>query len=188
MNLPKLNKDQVQKIFLSTLLMIALLYCYSTFLIGPLGTQQLRAEATLKELDTKIGSASTRTKRLNAMELQSKAAGETLAQVNALIPEGEPIAWFPPRMRAFFDRQGIHDIVIKLDRKEKPTEVDLASTFNNFQWTVELPSVPYIPLGIALAGLENEEQLLEIQRVQITSQPANPEQQRITLGIVSLLH
>lgn len=184
----KFTKDQIQKMFLSGLLMLALLYSYAQFLIGPLNRGERAAKAALTDLDAKIATSGTRLKRIKALEEQSRAAGETLAHVNTLIPEGEPIAWFPPRMRAFFERQGLKDIAIKLDRKEKTVEPELAATFNSFNWTVDLPTVGFTPLGIALAGLENEEQLLEIQRLQINTQPTNPEFQRVSLGIIALLH
>ena len=183
----KLTKDQIQKMCLSGLLMAALLYCYSQFLLDGLNRQEKGATAALTDIEGKIAGAGGRLKRLKALEEQSRDAAERSAAVNALIPEGEPIAWFPPRMKAFFDRHNIRETVVRLDRKEKPTEVELVNTYNVFQWNVELPSVGFTPLGIALAGLENEESLLEINRVQISTQPTAPEQQRVTLGCASLL-
>lgn len=185
---PKFNKDQIQKIGLSVLLMGFLLYAYGTFLVGPLNTRDRQNAAALKDIEGKISTSGSRMKRLHALEDQSRTASDTVAQVNSLIPEGEPIAWFPPRMRAFFERQGIKDVAVKLDRKEKATEPELAAAgYNNFVWTLEAPAVAYTPLGIALAGLENEEQLLEVQRLQISTQPTLPEQQRVSLGVVTLM-
>lgn len=184
----KLSKDQIQKIALSSLMMIALLYCYREFLLGDLNRRESTATTALKDVETKIAGAGSRLKRLKSLEDQSRDAAERSAAVNALIPEGEPIAWFPPRAKAFFDRHNIRDTSVRLDRKEKPVETELAASYNSFHWTIELPTVAFTPLGIALAGLENEEQLLEIDRVQISTQPATPEQQRISLGCVTLVH
>lgn len=185
---PKFTKDQIKKIGLSVLLMGFLIYAYNAFLVGPLGVRDRQNTAVLKDIDAKIGSAGSRMKRLKALEDQSRSATETVAVVNSLIPEGEPIAWFPPRMRAFFERQGIKDVAVKLDRKEKASEPELAvAGYNNFVWTLEAPAVAYTPLGIALAGLENEEQLLEVQRLQISTQPTMPEQQRVSLGVITLM-
>ena len=44
------------------------------------------------------------------MQEQAHAAEETLAQVNDMIPEGAPIAWFPPRIHAFFDRHNLKGV------------------------------------------------------------------------------
>lgn len=183
----KFTKDQIQKMFLSGLLMIGLLYGYSEYLLADLNRREKAATAALKDIDTKIGTAGSRLKRLKSMEEQSQAATETAATVNALIPEGEPIAWFPPRMKAFFDRHNIRDAVTRLERKEKPAEPELVANYSSFQWNMELPSVGFTPLGIALAGLENEEQLLEINHVQISTQPATPEFQRVTLNCATLM-
>lgn len=183
----KLTKDQIQKIFLSSLLMVALLYCYSEFLLGTLNRQEASATVALKDVETKIAGAGSRLKRLKALEEQTRDATERFAAVNALIPDGEPIAWFPPRIKAFFDRQNIRETSVRLDRKEKPAESELAATYSNFAWNLELPGVAFTPLGIALAGLENEEQLLEINRLQISAQPTTPELQRVTIGCSTLM-
>lgn len=183
----KFTKDQIQKIFLSGLLMVALLYCYREFLLGTLNRQEAGATTALKDVETKIAGAGTRLKRLKALEEQTRDASERSAAVNALIPDGEPIAWFPPRIKAFFDRQNIRETTVRLDRKEKPTEPELTATYNSFMWNLELPGVAFTPLGIALAGLENEEPLLEITRLQISAQPTAPELQRVTLGCSTLM-
>ncbi len=183
----KVTKDQIQKMFLSSLLMVGLLYGYSEYLLGDLNRQERAATAALKDVEAKIAGAGSRIKRLKSMEEQSRDATERSAAVNALIPDGEPIAWFPPRAKAFFDRHNIREASVRLDRKEKPTEPELAVTYSAFQWNIELPGVGFTPLGIALAGLENEEPLLEINRVQISTQPATPEQQRVTLGCATLV-
>ena len=183
----KFTKDQIQKIVLSSLMMIALLYCYSEFLLEGLNRQERAATAALKDVETKIGGAGSRLKRLKALEEQSRDATERSAAVNALIPEGEPIAWFPPRIKAFFDRHNIREATVRLDRKEKPAETELTANYSTYQWNVELPNVGFTPLGIALAGLENEETLLEVNRVQISTQPTAPEQQRVTLGCATML-
>ena len=104
-----------------------------------------------------------------------------------MIPGGEPIAWFPPRMRAFFDRQGIKETATRLERRDKLGEPDL-SDFAACYWSIDLPSADFTPLGIALAGLENEEPLMEITRLSITTSLDSPETQHIALSAVTILH
>lgn len=183
----KFTKDEIQKMVLSGLLMIGLLYGYREFLLGDLNKRERVATAALKDVESKIAGAGSRLKRLRSLEEQSRDATERSATVNALIPEGEPIAWFPPRAKAFFDRHNIRDVAVRLERKDKPAESELAADYSAFHWGFDLPNVAFTPLGIALAGLENEEQLLEIQRVQISTQPATPELQRVTLSCATLM-
>ncbi len=183
----KLTKDQIQKMLLSALLMVGLIYCYFQFLIIPMNTADLNARNQLAEIETKMGTSGKRLTKLRSIDEQARSASDVLAQVNSMIPSGEPIAWFPPRMRAFFDRQGIKDAITRLERKEKMTEPEL-SDFSLSSWNIELPSVDFVPLGIALAGLENEEPLLEITRLQISTILEAPEQQRVSMTVSTILH
>ncbi len=57
----------------------------------------------------------------------------------------------------------------------------------NATWTLDIPQVGATALGITLAGLENEEKLLEITRLQVSTQADAPEKQRVTLNLLTLL-
>lgn len=180
------SKDQIQKMFLSTLLMVGLIYCYFTFLIFPLGKADLRNEAGITELDGQLAKAKSEVKRSKAMQEQATAAEETLAQVNDMIPEGAPIAWFPPRIHAYFERHNLKGVVVR------PGSVDsvpdpLMHNFRNADWTIDVPQAGITPLGIALAGLENEEKLLEITHLQITTLADSPEKQHVSMNVTTLL-
>ena len=183
----KLTKDQIQKIALSSLLMVGLIYCYFQFLIFPLNAADVNARREIADLDTKMGTSGKRLSKLKSIDEQARSSSDVLAQVNSMIPTGEPIAWFPPRMRAFFERQGIKDVVTRLERKDKMPEPEL-SDFSGCGWNIELPGVDFVPLGIALAGLENEEPLLEITRLQIGTTLENPEAQRVSMSVNTILH
>ncbi len=182
----KFSKDQIQKMFLSGLLMVGLIYCYFTFLIGPLGKSEVSNAAGIAALDEELGKAKSEVKRSKAMQEQAHAAEETLAQVNDMIPEGAPIAWFPPRIHAFFERHNLKGVVVR------PGSVDSAPdpamhNFRNADWTIDVPQTGATPLGIALAGLENEEKLLEITRLQITTLADSPEKQHVSMNVTTLL-
>ena len=51
----KFNKDQIQKMVLSTILMVGLVYCYFTFLIDPLGKRDRDNAAAIEELGCQPG-------------------------------------------------------------------------------------------------------------------------------------
>ena len=182
----KFNKDQKQKIFLSGLLMIGLIYCYFNFLITPLGKQDAARAASIEGLDAKLAKAQTTLKRSKSVQNQAKSAQETLAQVGDMVPEGAPIAWFPPRIHAFFDRHAVKGSIVRpgsLDAAPDPA----MQNFRNADWTIDLPQVGIAPLGIVLAGLENEEKLLEITRLQISTQADSPEKQHVAMNVTTLL-
>ncbi len=181
----KLTKDQIQKIFLSSLLMIGLIYCYFTFLIDPLGRRDKNNAAAIEELDGKLATARTEIKRSKSVQDQAKTAEETLAQVGDMVPEGAPIAWFPPRIKAFFDRHNIKNTTVQSVGMDA-VDATLGG-YRNAHWTINIPQASMTQLGIALAGLENEEKLLEITRLQITSVADSPEKQHVSMNVVTLL-
>ena len=182
----KFSKDQIQKMFLSSLLMLGLIYCYFTFLIGPLGKADTSHAGSIVALDDQITKARSEIKRSKAMQEQAKTAEETLAQLNDMIPEGAPIAWFPPRIHAFFERHNLKGVTVhpgSVDGAPDPT----MHNFRNAEWTIEVPQTGVTPLGIALAGLENEEKLLEITHIQITTLADSPEKQHVSMNVTTLL-
>ena len=181
----KLNKDQIQKIVLSSLMMIALIYCYFTFLIDPLGRRDKNNAAAIEELDGKLATARTAIKRSKSVQDQAKTAEETLAQVGDMVPEGAPIAWFPPRIKAFFDRHNLKNTTVQ-SMGEDAIDPTLGG-YRAARWSINIPQTGMAQLGIALAGLENEEKLLEITRLQITSVADSPEKQRVVMNVVTLL-
>jgi hypothetical protein len=182
----KLSKDQIQKIFLSCLLMIGLIYCYFTFLITPLGTSVTKASERIEELNGNLAKARSQVLRSRSVEDQARAAQETVAQANDMIPDGAPIAWFPPRMNAFFNRHGLKNIGVHGGGLSAPVETGLKD-FRNADWTLDVPQAGINQTGIALAGLENEEKLMEVTRLQISTQADAPEKQHVTINVLTLL-
>ncbi len=182
----KFTKDQLQKIILSSLLMAGLIYCYFTFLIAGLNKADLANAAGIEDLDKKIATAKSTIKRSGSVEDSARSAEETIAQVNDMIPEGAPIAWFPPRMAAFFARHNLKGITTRssgIDTTPDPVMHD----YRNANWTLDIPQVGASALGITLAGLENEEKLLEVTRLQVSTQADAPEKQRVSLNLLTLL-
>ena len=57
--------------------------------------------------------------------------------------------------------------------------------FRSADWTIDVPQAGITPLGIALAGLENEEKLLEITRLQITTLADSPEKQHVSMNVTT---
>ncbi len=160
----KLDKEESKKIILSGLLLCGLLYCYFSMLLGPLAAHQESAEKTMKDLEPQIAAARLQMKQTQAVEARAPVANETLEQIKALIPDGAPVAWFPPRMVEFFKRQGIDKSSTRMNGESLDSDLP---GFRKLSWTIDLPKVEFVPLAIAIAGLENEEPLLEVNSVSI---------------------
>ncbi len=182
----KLAKEDIEKIGLSSLMLIGLIYCYFTFLIGPLNFKEIRDTAAIAALDAQLADAKTKLLRTRNLGADAQKASETLAQVNEQIPDGSPIAWFPPRIRAFFERHNIKDAVVRIGNSDKPSDPSLVA-YSNVSCTMDIPQVPYTVLGNALSGLENEEMLLEITHLQLNNLGDNLENQRVSLTATMLL-
>ena len=180
----KLGKEEFQKIFLSILLLIGLMYGYFTMLLGPLDKEQANAESSISDLNPKILGATAVIKDVAAREKSAPAIAETLDQIKSSIPDGAPIAWFPPAIISFFKRQGIDKCSIHVDGETGDKELP---EFKKYNWTVSIPSVEVVPLGKAIAALENEQPLLEISGLHVGALKENVQYQNATLSISTIV-
>jgi hypothetical protein len=177
----KLNKDQIQKIILSTIGFVALIYCYFTFFLGPLNKSRNAATQTIADLQGKIASSKTEVRKTANLEIQAKTATARYAGYKATTAGGAPIAWFPPRIRNFFASKGIDKANVRLEGSTEFKEPELSDWIKD-TWTIELPSSDFSPLGEAIADLENTEPLLALQKIVIHAVPDNPQFQQVSLS------
>src|SRR5438067_1457951 len=180
----KLGKEEIQKIVLGAILLAGLIYCYFAMLLGPLSTGQVKAQKTIATLEPQIAEAKKQVQKTEAVKKQAPAANAVMEQLKAGIPEGAPVAWFPPRMSDFFKRQGIDKTMTRLTN-ELP-EKDLPG-FRKLVWTIDLPKVEYASLGIALAALENEEPLLQVAGISIEASKDDPQFQHATMTVATIV-
>ena len=175
-----LSKDQIQKLALSTIGFIVLVYVYFSFFLGPLNNSRDTAEAQIAELQGKVASSKNELAKTANLEKQADASTKRFAALKALNPEGAPIAWFPPRIKAFFANQEIDKVTAKFETSVAFKEPDLAS-WMRYNWAIELPQADFSTLGKAVAALENAEPLLAITHISIKAMPEDPQFQQVTL-------
>jgi hypothetical protein len=177
----KLNKDQIQKLMLSSIGFIVLVYVYFSFFLGPLNKSRDAALVQINDLQGKVASSKNELTKTANLEKQADASTKRFAALKALSPEGAPIAWFPPRMKAFFASQEVDKTTARLENSSPYKEADLAH-WMRYNWLLELPQADYATLGKAIAALENTEPLLSITRINIKALPEDPQFQQITLN------
>lgn len=182
----KLNKDQIQKIGLSVLGFIGLIYCYFSFFLGPLNKSRAAAEAQIAELQAKMASSKTELKKTANLEVQAKEATGRYEALKATTAEGAPIAWFPPKMRTFFAEQGIEKVGARLESSADFKQPELTDWVKD-TWVIEMPQSDYPDLGKAVAKLENTEPLLAVQRIVIQAVPEDPQYQQVSLSAETTL-
>ncbi len=177
----KLSKDQIKKLMLSAMGFVVLVYVYFSFFLGPLNTSRDTMLAQIDELQNKVASSKSELTKTSNLEKQADASTKRFAALKALSPEGAPIAWFPPRMKAFFANQEIDKTTARLETSVAFKETDLAN-WMRYNWLLELPQADFSTLGKAVASLENSEPLLSIMRISIKALPEDPQFQQITLS------
>jgi hypothetical protein len=176
----KLSKDQIKKLMLSTMGFIVLVYVYFSFFLGPLNSSRDTMLGQIDELQGKVASSKSEMTKTSNLEKQADASTKRFAALKALSPEGAPIAWFPPRMKAFFANQEIDKATARLENSVAYKETDLAN-WMRYNWALDLPQADFSALGKAVAALENAEPLLSITRISIKALPEDPQFQQVTL-------
>src|SRR4051812_40791755 len=111
----KLGKDEIQKIVLGGIMLIGLIYCYFSMLLGPLETQRTNTQKKIEEMRAKVTEAKKQISRAAVLEAQAPTHALTVKQISALIPEGSPVAWFPTRLGDHFKQYGIDKSATRLN-------------------------------------------------------------------------
>lgn len=180
----KLGKDDIKKVMFGAIVFALLIYCYFTLILGPLAAREKATSKTIDELTPQLAGAHSQIVKTNGLEKSAPAAQEKLDQLKALIPKGEPVAWFPPQMAEFFRRQGTEKVTTRLNN-ESP-EKNLPG-FKKVYWAVDLPKVEFIPLAIAIAGLENENPLLQVTNLSVEAVKEDPRYQHAMLTVSTIV-
>jgi hypothetical protein len=182
----KLTKDQIQKVILSVIGFIVLVYVYFSFFLGPLNRSRDTMLVTINEVQGKIDSSKNEITKASNLEKQATSATTRFAALKSLSPEGAPIAWFPPRMKTFFANQQLDKATARLENSGPYKEADLANWMRH-NWLIELPQADFSTLGNAVAALENSEPLLSITRINIRAVPDDQQFQRVSLSASSAI-
>lgn len=180
------NKDQIQKIILSTLGFIGLIYCYFNFFLGPLNKSRVAMTASIVDVESKTASSKAEMKKTANLEMQAKEATGRYEALKRTTADGAPIAWFPPKMRTFFGDRGIDKVTARLESSGDFKEPELSDWIKD-TWAVELPESDYSDLGKAIAELENSEPLLAIQQITIHAVPEEPQYHQVSLSAQTAL-
>jgi len=179
----KLEQDQIKKIGIAAGAFLALLYVYFAFLLGPLQEDEHKSVTGIATLEPEIANAKAQIARTADLELKAPAATAFLERLRNTIPDGAPIAWFPPKMAAFFKSRGIEKSTTHMVSESD----DAMPGFRKIVWSIDLPKVEFIPLGLAISTLENNEPLLNILSVTVDAIREDAQYQHATLVLSTLV-
>jgi hypothetical protein len=181
-----LSKDQIQKLAISTIGFVVLLYVYFSFFLGPLNRSRDSMLASMNDLQNKVGGSKNEMSKTANLETQASAATTRYTALTNSNPEGAPIAWFPPRMKIFFANQQIDKITARLESSALYKEADL-SGWMRYNWMLDLPQTDFSTLGKAVAELENTEPLLSINHLNIHALADDPQFQQVSLNVATAI-
>jgi hypothetical protein len=177
----KFSKDQIQKLALSTLGFVALIYVYFTFFLGPLNKSRTSMEKNIDDLQAKLGTSKSEMSKATNLQKEAATATTRFAALKNLSPEGAPIAWFPPRMKLFFANHQIDKATARLDASTAYKEAEM-SEWMRYTWMIDLPQTDFITTAQTIAELENTEPLLAISRLTLKAGTDDPQFQQVTLA------
>ena len=180
----KLGKEEIQKIFLATLLVFGVIYSYFNLLLGPLTKHQEALQKSVTALGPEIAAAKLQIQRTRELEAGAPARMTTTKQVTAMMPEGSPVAWFPPRLAEFFKKQGLEKSSTRLQSEAVDKEM---VGFRKLSWGIDLPKVGFVPFATAVASLENEEPLVEINSLQLDASREDVEMQHALITVTNIV-
>ena len=181
-----LSKDQIQKLAISTIGFVVLVYVYFSFFLGPLNKSRGSMLASRNDIRSKKGNSENEMTKTVNLENQAREATTRYAALTSLSPEGAPIAWFPPRMKTFFSNQQIDKTTARLESNNPYKEADLAG-WTRYNWMLDLPQTDFSALGNAVAELENTEPLLSINHINIHALADDPQFQQVSLSVATAI-
>jgi len=186
----KFNKDNVQKLVLAAMVVLGGLYYYFSEMLGPLDSREAAALKAIPELEPRIKDAKrqiSQTKGIEVSDPNAAAAREALDVIKASISDSPSITWFPQTLSDFFRRQGIPKVTFHPNSAALASDPDLTG-YKATSWTIDIPQIEFVPLAIAIAGLENQLGLMQITSMQIEALPPPEAQyQHVQLTISTIV-
>ncbi|HLW35304.1 MAG TPA: hypothetical protein VKS98_06565 [Chthoniobacterales bacterium] len=186
MKIPNLSSDQIKKLVLSAMGFVFLLYVYFTFFLGPLQKSRDTTLARIDEMQKKIDGSKGEMSKAGNLERQAKDATARFASLKALIPDGAPIAWFPPRMKTFFAADQIDKASARLESNTSFKQAELSS-WSKYNWIIELPQADFVALGKSIADLENAEPLLSITKLSVHVVTTDSQFQQVGIAATTVI-
>jgi hypothetical protein len=182
----KLKRDQIQKLALSAIGFVVLLYVYFSFFLGPLNKSRSAMLLKIDDRQSQLKASNDGIRKAGSLEQQAAHATARFAALKALNPEGAPIAWFPPRIKVFFANQQIEKANARLENSSPFKESEL-SEWMKYNWMIDLPQADFSALGTAIAELENSEPLLSISKIKIHASNDQPQFQQVVITASTII-
>ena len=147
-----LSKNETQKIVLSGIALVAVIYVFFAFFLNPLEANREKMQVQIADYEAKLAGSAKVLHDVEVLSRSAQTATAHFADLTATIPDGAPVAWFPPRMKQFFAGEGVVADSIHLIDSAPFNQPEL-DRFASYNWSVALESVPFPSFAQALAQL-----------------------------------
>jgi hypothetical protein len=180
----KLKKEEIQKIVLGALLALGVVYGFFAILYFPLKSKEKIKKVSIDALEPEIAASNAKIARISEIEKAEPEARKVIDRIEAMMPEGAPVAWFPTLISDFFKKQKIEKVTTRMAIESPDKDIP---SYKRIVWNIELPKTECISFASALSEFENEAMLVEVQGIVIETQPEDPEFQRVTLSVNNIV-
>jgi hypothetical protein len=180
----KLNKNQQQKIILGVMLLGGVIYTANQFLLSPLAVERAKLSEEITANEPKLREMRGQIARTKGFEEKAPQSANLMAQVDSMIPNGAPIAWFPPKVSDFFKANGVDKAVAKFGTESVEKELN---GYRRLTWSIDIPDADFLRFAHALSKLENAEPLFEFAGFEIKANREQPDSQRILLSVQNII-
>jgi hypothetical protein len=178
----KFSKEEKQKVILGVLFGIGFFYAYFEFGLGPLKKKQELAQKEITALAPKLAEARKQIESRDRMKARVPQAETLLTQIDQMIPEGSPVAWFPTLVGDYFKARGSERVTTRLLSDVADPAVE---GYKRISWSVEIPKADAIEVVRVLSDFENQQPLVETPSVLFEFQKEDPQNQRVSLTFVN---
>jgi hypothetical protein len=180
----QLSKDQIQKIGIGAMALCGVVYGYFSFILGPLLEERTRLVNDTAGLEPQIKAAQTQIAKTKALEAKAPEATTLLDAVNAMIPNGSPIAWVPTKVADILKSEGIDRVSTRMVNEFPDKEL---TGFGKMSWSVEVPAADFLSIAACVAKLENDEPLMEVMSFDIEAGREDVQKQHIALTVHNIV-
>jgi hypothetical protein len=177
-----MSKEQKQKLILGVLFAGAVIYAYFEFGLGPLKRKGIAASREISTLQPKLADAEKRIKARDQLKARVPHAEAFLVQVESMIPEGAPIAWFPTMINNHFKARGGERVSTRMLNEVADPAVE---GYQRISWTIEIPKTDAIEFASVLSDFENKQPLVDCQSIIIEFTKEDPANQRVTMSLAN---
>lgn len=160
------------------------IYGYFDMLLNPVRRWQLTTATSIIALDPEIDKAKEQLKRSASVVNDAPKVVNSIAQIDAMIPEGAPVSWFPVLIADFFKKAGFDKAVTHMNAETVDKDTP---GYRRVTWSIDVPRVDCIGFAKAIAQLENEQPLIEIQALSLESMRDDPEGQHVLLTVQNII-